>query len=375
MRKNPFNMLKMSVLGCAVLVGVSGAVLTAGSASAETVTAVPISAKVTPIAIQAAAVQMKEVALTSKTENLKTNVKVPQLTGMLDAKYEEQLNDILLSHANEDLANWEKEADEAAADAKTKGFTYRPYELTIIYKLKLDGTGFPAGLVSLEITTYGATGGTGMPRVDTYNVLNREEAQRVTLQDVLGDSYKETVDAGVRAAMDEHPENYFKDDFKGIGESQGFYVENGEAVVVFPKYAIAPGVMGSPEFRFPLAADLNIPVKTEPAPKVAMDLASGDQITSAEGVSLVPFRKVAEGLGYEVTWNQATYAAEVHKGAQWTSVTVGKDSYFYAKMAPVSLGAAPVIQNDILYVPLKFVSDILKAEVKTGDAGVLHIEQ
>lgn len=89
-----------------------------------------------------------------------------------------------------------------------------------------------------------------MPRVDTYNVLNREEAQRVTLQDVLGDTYKETVDAGVRAAMDEHPENYFKDEFKGIRESQGFYVEKGEAVVVFPKYAIAPGVMGSPEFRF-----------------------------------------------------------------------------------------------------------------------------
>lgn len=376
MRKNPFNMLRLGVLGCVMLVGVSGAVLTAGSASAETVTAVPISAQVTPpVAVQTTTVQIKEEVLTSKTENLKTNVKVPQLTGMLDAKYQEQLNDILMSHANEDLANWEKEADEAAADAKTKGFTYRPYELTIIYALKSDGTSFPAGLVSLQITTYGATGGTGMPRVDTYNVLNREEAQRVTLQDVLGDTYKETVDAGVRAAMDEHPENYFKDEFKGIRESQGFYVEKGEAVVVFPKYAIAPGVMGSPEFRFPIAADLTIPVKTEPALKLALDLAAGDSIKSAEGVTFVPFRKVAEGLGYEVTWNQATYAAELHKGAQWTSVTVGKDSYFYAKMAPFSLGAAPVIQHDTLYVPLKFVSDILKAEVKTGDAGVLHIEQ
>lgn len=375
MRKNPFNVLKMGVLGCAMLVGVSGAVLTSGAVSAETVTAVPISAKVTPVAIQSAAVQIKEVVLTSKTENLKSNVKVPQLAGMLDAKYQEQLNDILLSHANEDLANWEKEADEAAADAKTNGFTYRPYELTIVYTLKSDGTNFPAGLVSLQITTYGATGGTGMPRVDTYNVLNREEAQRVTLQDVLGDTYKEMVDAGVRAAMEEHPENYFKDEFKGIRESQGFYVEKGEAVVVFPKYAIAPGVMGSPEFRFPLAEDLIIPVKTEPAAKVVLDLAAGDSLTSADGVTFVPLRKLAEGLGYEVTWNQATYAAELHKGAQWTNVSVGKDSYFYAKMAPVSLGAAPMIQKDSLYVPLKFVTDILKAEVKTGDAGTLHIEQ
>lgn len=373
MRKNPFNMLKIGVLGCAMLVGVSGAVLPlAGQASAEVVTAVPISA---PVAAQTTPVQIKEEVLTSKTENLKTNVKVPQLTGMLDTKYQEQLNDILLSHASKDLTNWEKEADQAAADAKTKGFTYRPYELTINYALKLDGKGSPAGLVSLQITTYAATGGTGMPRVDTYNVLNREEAQRVTLRDLLGDNFKETVDTGVNAAMKEHPENYFKDQFKGIGDEQGFYVEKGEAVVVFPKYDIAPGAMGSPEFRFPLPADLTIPVKPAPAPRVTMDLAASDSQTNSDGVTLVPLRKLAEGLGYEVTWNQETYAAELHKGAQWTSVSVGKDSYFYAKKAPVALGAAPVIVNDVLYVPLKFVSDILKAEVKTDDAGSLHIEQ
>ncbi|MBP1962218.1 stalk domain-containing protein [Paenibacillus aceris] len=377
MRKNPFNMLKIGVLGCAMLVGVGGAVLPlAGQASAEVVTAVPISA---PVAAQATPVQIKEKVLTSKTENLKTNVKVPQLAGMLDAKYQEQLNDILLSHASKDLENWEKEADQAAADAKTKGFTYRPYELTINYALKSDGTGSPSGLVSLQVTTYAATGGTGMPRVDTYNVLNREEAQRVTLRDLLGDNFKETVDTGVNAAMDEHPENYFKDQFKGIRDEQGFYVEKGEAVVVFPKYAIAPGAMGSPEFRFPLPVDLTIPVKSAqdpaPAPRVTLDLVAGDSQTNSDGVTLVPLRKLAEGLGYEVTWNQETYAAELHKGAQWTSVSVGKDSYIYAKMAPVALGAAPVIVNDVLYVPLKFVSDILKAEVKTDDAGTLHIEQ
>ncbi len=31
--------------------------------------------------------------------------------------------------------------------------------------------------------------------------------------------------------------------------------------------------------------------------------------------------------------------------------------------------------NDTLYVPLKFVTDILRADVKTGDAGAIHIEQ
>ena len=66
---------------------------------------------------------MKEVELISITQIfIKTNIKVPQLSGMLDTKYQEQTNDIILSLANRDLANWEKEAAEAAADAKKNGF-------------------------------------------------------------------------------------------------------------------------------------------------------------------------------------------------------------------------------------------------------------
>ncbi|KRF21428.1 stalk domain-containing protein [Paenibacillus sp. Soil787] len=377
MKKNPFNMLKLGVIGCALLVGVSGAVLPlTGMASAETVTVVPI---LSPVASESASpVQVKEVELTSKMQDLKTNIKVPQLSGMLDTKYQEQTNNIILSLANKDLANWEKEAAEAAADAKTHGFTYRPYELMINYALKSDGSSNPTGVVSLEVTTYAATGGTGMPRVDTYNVLNREQGQHVTLQDLLGDNFKENVNTGIQAKINEKPENYFKDDFKGISEEQGFYVEKGEAVIVFPKYSIAPGAMGTPEFRFSLPEKLIVtpkPVVPTPVEKIKLDLVANDSLTNAEGVNLVPLRKVAEGLGYEVTWNQETYAAEMKKGAGWTSVFVGKDSYFYAKMAPVTLGTAPVILNDTLYVPLKFVTDILRADVKTGDAGAIHIEQ
>jgi hypothetical protein len=370
MKKNPWNMLKIGVVGCAMLVGVSASVLPAASvASADSVVAISATT-VAPVVI-------KEVVLTSKRSDLTTNIKVPQLTGMLDTKYQDELNDIILSHANKDLASWEKDATEAAVAAKEKGYTYRPYGLTIIYTLKSDGTGYPSGVVSLEVTTYGETGGTGMPRVDTYNVLNAAEAQRVTLQDLLGADYKATIDAGVVAKIEENPQNFFKDQFKGISSEQGFYVEKGEAVVVFPKYSIAPGVAGSPKFHFSLPEDLTIKPNPVPLPgsdKVKVDLVAGDVVGNADGVSLVPFRKVAEGLGYTVKWNQDTYAAELTKGAQWTSVSVGKDSYFFAKMAPVALGAAPVILNDSLYVPVKFLSDILKANVTTVSIG-LHIEQ
>ena len=201
----------------------------------------------------------------------------------------------------------------------------------------------------------------------------------MTLTDLLGDSYKDLVNAGVKAKMAEEPQNYFPDQFKGIGDDQSFYVEQGEAVVLFPKYSIAPGVMNTPEFRFKLADGWTVkPGSAEPSAPVEtvkLDVRAADTFENADGLTMVPFRQVAEGLGYKVSWNQEAYSAELLRGAQWTSVSVGKDAYFFARMAPVTLGTAPVIQHDKLYVPVKFVTDILHADVTNRDNGDLHIEQ
>ncbi|OAB35943.1 stalk domain-containing protein [Paenibacillus glacialis] len=374
MNKSPFNMLKLGVVSCATIIGVSASVLPmTGMAFADAVdtkTKVVISAPITAVPMNTR-IQVKEVILTSNTKNLVTNIKVPQIVGMLDKKYQEQMNDIILSHAQKDLAIWEKDANEAAVEAKKAGYEYRPYELTIVYSLKENGTGNPSNLMSLVVTSQGATGGTGMPRVDTYNVFNKEEAQRVTLSDVLGDDFKEKVNAGVFAKIKANPENYFEEEFKGISEEQGFYIEKGEVVVLFPKYSIAPGSSGNPEFHFSIADNLNPnPKPVVPTQEVSsqLDLHTTATFKNAKGTAMVSLRDVAKGLGYEIKWNQATRSAELKKGAHWTNVTVGKDSYFFAKMTPVALGTAPMIKNGTLYVPITFVSDMMHVEVKNGDA-------
>lgn len=371
MKKSPFNVLKLGVVGCVALAGVSTSL--SGIVSADAVdqtTKATVSAPITAVPISAAikktGIQVKEVVLTANTKNLDTNIKVPQIEGMLDTKYQDQMNDSILSHAQEDLALWEKDADEAAAAFKKEGLEYHPYELTVVYNLKENGSGNPAGMISLVVTTQGATGGTGMPRVDTYNVFNKEQAQRMTLSDVLGDDFKEKVNAGVLTKIKANPENYFEEDFKGISEDQGFYIENGEVVVVFPKYSIAPGSSGNPEFHFSIADNLN--TNTNPSLEVSPQLNLNTIATfkNDKGISMVSLRDVAKGLGYDIQWNQATRSAELKKGAQWTNVIVGKDSYFFAKMAPVSLGTAPTIKNNSLYVPVQFITDILHAVVKNG---------
>lgn len=65
----------------------------------------------------------------------------------------------------------------------------------------------------------------------------------------------EAVRAGIAADEAANPEEqYFHDEmipgFESIEEDQDFYInEAGHVVVVFPKYAIAPGYMGEREFE------------------------------------------------------------------------------------------------------------------------------
>lgn len=229
---------------CVSAISVGGAVNVSAAPLLSPVTAVPIAAKLTqPVTIQ-------EQVLTSKTGILDTSIHVPQLAGMLDTHYQEQLNDILMSHAQKDLAYWEQEASNASEQAAADGYTYQPYELYISYELKSDGA--DNGIVSLVITTEGFTGGTSMPRVDTYTIRNLNEAARVTLPELFGANYQAAIDAQIRKVMNANPDQYFAEDFSGINEEQAFYIENHEAVIVFPKYSIAPGYVGVPEFRIAL---------------------------------------------------------------------------------------------------------------------------
>ena len=98
--------------------------------------------------------------------------------------------------------------------------------------------------------------------VYAYNI-DLEAGRELTLRDVLGPDYVELANAAVRAGIAAReaadPEAGFFHDafgFTSISEDQLFYLnENGEPVVVFEKYAIAPGYMGMPEFTVPLPAE------------------------------------------------------------------------------------------------------------------------
>lgn len=97
--------------------------------------------------------------------------------------------------------------------------------------------------------------------------------------------------------------------------------------------------------------------------KINMQEDTKQPFVNDEGILMVPLRIAAEALGYEVKWNGETESAQLNKGAQFTSITIGKDYYYFAKMAPISLKQAPEIIESRTYVPVQFFEDILKKYV------------
>ncbi|WP_422659427.1 stalk domain-containing protein [Paenibacillus sp. EC2-1] len=351
-----------------IAAGLSGVILLAGSCAFMTEVHAQTTAEPQAIALSNPSAILTYKTLKSDEPALVTNIQIPVFQGLKDAKYQAQLNDIIESHASKDLANWKKEAKEMAQTAKQNGQTMRPYELNISYELTADGTGTIPNLISLKVNTEITTGNSPALRVDTYNFLDEQQATLVTLQNLFGNDYKQMIDSKIKSAIAADAENYFEgeDGFQGIGNDQSFYVTtDGKVVVVFEEYSIAPGSTGTPEFTFDLPS-----TNTNGESTV---IKAKSTLTTDDGKVMIPLADVVRALQFDVKWNNKSKTVEVRKDAIWTSVTVGKDSYFFGKMAPHKLGAAPVLHENHVYVPLNFLTDILHAETVKGVNGDITV--
>jgi len=81
---------------------------------------------------------------------------------------------------------------------------------------------------------------------------------------------------------------------------------------------------------------------------------------------MLPLVPIAEALGYTVVDN----GSEVVIGPG-TMVTEGLNSYARAREAPITLDAAPVIHDGVMFVPSIFFQEILSAVAYFADGNVL----
>lgn len=90
---------------------------------------------------------------------------------------------------------------------------------------------------------------------------------------------------------------------------------------------------------------------------------------SVDGIMMVPLAETLRTLGYEITWNGETRSIDILKGAQWTSITIGKNAYFKNRMAPSELSSAPIIIDGRTLVPVEFFNEVLRLglDIQNGD--------
>jgi len=80
------------------------------------------------------------------------------------------------------------------------------------------------------------------------------------------------------------------------------------------------------------------------------------------GILMVPVRAIAEEFGElglpttPVLWFDDTKTVQIGMSL---SFSIGQDAYSFARMAPVSLGTAPIIKNDRTYVPIDLFGMVL----------------
>lgn len=123
-------------------------------------------------------------------------------------------------------------------------------KITVNYEIKQQSSNY------LSFVVRGYENWTNAHNETKYYNLDLSTGKIVTLKDILGDNYTETVNKSIQEQIVERQnagETFFtaeKGGFTGISEDTMFYInENNHPVIVFEKYEIAPGAAGEPEFE------------------------------------------------------------------------------------------------------------------------------
>lgn len=195
---------------------------------------------------------IKEVNEEDKTKLI--NAKIPALENTGNTELEKRINYEIMLKMNEILEEAEKRAaeyKEAVIETGGNEYDYQPINIQIDYKVGYSNDKVVSFMISKSETLANA-----YTEIYFYNV-DIETGKKLNLRDVLGNEYKQIVDATIYKEIEERSKNpdniYFTADeggFEGIeNEYQDFYINSdGKVVIVFEKYKIAPGYMGTQEF-------------------------------------------------------------------------------------------------------------------------------
>ena len=98
-----------------------------------------------------------------------------------------------------------------------------------------------------------------------------------------------------------------------------------------------------------------------------------DKTTKTVGdAQFLPLRAICEALGFTVNWIEESRTIEIVDLPRYITCSPDYDGYTFAKTAPMLLGSAPKLIDDVTYVPANFVDEIIGCSLIIED-GAYHI--
>ena len=181
------------------------------------------------------------------------DVRLPALENTGHTELEQQINQEISTRIQAVIDAAEaraRETKEAYVATGGDPDDYMPVIIDVDYEVKCQNEQYLSFVINKTETRASA-----YTEFYTYNI-DLETGKELSLRDLLGPNWMETVNAQVAEQIAERaqdPDNIYwteeQGGFQGIEEDQPFYLNaDGLPVVVFEKYEIAPGSMGSQEF-------------------------------------------------------------------------------------------------------------------------------
>ena len=102
---------------------------------------------------------------------------------------------------------------------------------------------------------------------------------------------------------------------------------------------------------------------------IAQDVGALPEPVAGDGVTFVPLAAVTEMLGGYVTWDGAAKTISIELGTHKATVTADNDSA-EADGQAVALQAAPYIEENKVWIPVRFFESALNCEVHVTDGDI-----
>lgn len=199
--------------------------------------------------------KVKSKNIESNSEASQVDLSIPQIDGLKDKKVQDSINERFEKKALQFKEESFEGLEEYVKEAKKEGLPIRTYAALSNYRVTYSEN----NILSLYIDYYNYTGGAHGFTDRAHSNIDLKTGKELQLKDLCkaGVDYKGIINKEIKRQMQLDPEKYFTEtltEWQGISEDQSYYIEDGNLIVYFPLYEIAPYAAGIPEFKIPLAA-------------------------------------------------------------------------------------------------------------------------